>query len=93
MPVPVRPGPIVATAKVTDVGAQQFIGAQPGQQRGKDQGAVALHPVVAPPRLRVGAEGGQEGGHESVSSAFGSVLASLGRPTNGIGLDAINSAV
>jgi hypothetical protein len=35
-------GPVVAAAKVTDVGARQFIGAQPGQQRGQDQGAVAL---------------------------------------------------
>ena len=47
-------GAVVGAAKVTDVGAQQFIGAQPGQQRGQDQGAVALHPVGAPPRLRVG---------------------------------------
>ena len=53
-------GPVIAASKVTDVGAQQFIGAQTGQQRGEDQGAVALPPVVAPPRLRVGLEGGDQ---------------------------------
>ena len=56
-------GAVVGAAKVTDVGAHQFIGAQPGQQRGQDQGAIALHPVGAPPRRRVGAERGQQGGH------------------------------
>ena len=35
-------GAVVGAAKVTDVGAQQFIGAQAGQQPGEDQGAVAL---------------------------------------------------
>jgi DNA-binding cell septation regulator SpoVG len=50
-------GTVVGAVKVTDGGAHQFIGAQPRQKRGEDQGAVALHPVAAPPRLRVGAEG------------------------------------
>ena len=85
--VDVADGAVVGAAKVTDVGALQFIGAQPGQQRGEDQAAVALPPVVAPPRLRVGLEGGDQ----SVGSALGSVLPSLGRPTICIGLDAISS--
>jgi hypothetical protein len=29
-------GAVVGAAEITDVGAQQFIGAQPGQQRGQD---------------------------------------------------------
>jgi hypothetical protein len=33
-------GAVVGTAKVTDVGAQQFIGAQAGQQRGEDECAI-----------------------------------------------------
>jgi hypothetical protein len=40
-------GRIVAAAKVTDIGAQQFIGAQAGQQSREDEGAVALDPVAA----------------------------------------------
>ena len=56
-------GSVVGAAKVTDVGAPQFIGAQPGQQRGQDQGAVALHPVASPPRLGVGAQGSQQDSH------------------------------
>ena len=35
-------GPVVGAAEVTDVGAPQFIGAQPAQQRGQDKRAVAL---------------------------------------------------
>jgi hypothetical protein len=35
-------GPVVAGPKVTDVGAQQFVGAQPGQQHGEDQGGSGL---------------------------------------------------
>jgi hypothetical protein len=34
--VDVDDGAVVGAAKVTDVGAQQFIGAQPGQQRGEE---------------------------------------------------------
>jgi hypothetical protein len=40
-------GPIVAAAKVTDIGAQQFIDARAGQQSREDKGAVALDPVGA----------------------------------------------
>jgi hypothetical protein len=56
-------GAIVGAPNVTDVGAHQFIGAQPGQQRSQDQGAVALDPVAAPPRLQVEAEDRKGRGH------------------------------
>ena len=82
-------GAAVAAAEVTGVGAHRFIGAEPGQQRGQDHGAVALHPVAAPPRLRSALRAATESG----CSALGSILASLGRPTIGMGLAAISSAV
>ena len=86
-------GPVVGASKVTDVGAQQFIGAQPGQQRGEDEGAVAFDPVAA--RRGSGSElrAARSAATESAGSAFGSVFASFGRPTSGIGLAAISSEV
>jgi hypothetical protein len=71
-------GPIVATAKVTDVGAQQFIGAQSRQQCGEDKGAVAFDPVAAPPRLRVRIEGRQERGHRICRQRLRQRLRELG---------------
>jgi len=56
-------GAVVGAAKVTDVGAQQFISAQSSQQRGEDEGAVAFDPVGAPPRLRIRVNPCQEGSH------------------------------
>ena len=44
-------GAVVGAANVTDIGAQQFIGAQPGQQAGEDQGAIPLEPIAAPRAL------------------------------------------
>ena len=93
MPVPVRPGPIVATAKVTDVGAQQFIGAQSRQQCGEDKGAVAFEPVAASPRLRVRIEGRQERGHRICRQCLRQRLRELGPADQGIGLAAISSEV
>ena len=81
-------GPVVGAANVTDVGAQQIIGAQPGQQRGQDQGAVALHPVGAPPRLRVGVEGGHRIGRQ----CLGQCLGEFGPADHRHGLAAISSA-
>ena len=48
---------------------------------------------AAPPRLGSVSRAASRAATESVASALGSVLASLGRLTIGIGLDAINSAV
>jgi hypothetical protein len=45
-------GTVVAASKVTDIGAQQFMGAQAGQQPGEDECAVAFDPVAAAPSLR-----------------------------------------
>ena len=86
-------GAVVGAAKVTDVGAQQFIGAQPGQQGGEDQGAVAFDPVGAPLRIWSALRASRRAATESAGNALGSVLASLGRPTIGMGLAAISSAV
>ena len=82
-------GAVVGAAEVTDVGAHQFLGAQPSQEAGEDQGAVAFDPVVASPRPRVGMRAPSRAATASAGSALGSVLASLGRPTIGIGLAAI----
>jgi hypothetical protein len=71
-------GPIVAAAKVTDIGAQQFIGAQAGQQSREDKGAAALDPVAASPRLRVRIELRQECGHRTCRQDFRQRLRELG---------------
>jgi hypothetical protein len=89
-------GTVVAAAKVTDVGAQQVVGAQSGKQCGEDEGAVAFDPVAASLR-RCGCGSAfrvaRSAATDPVGSAFGSVLGSLGQPTNGIGLAAISSEV
>jgi hypothetical protein len=45
-------GTVVGASKVADVGAQQFVGAQPGKEPCEDEGAVAFDPLAASPRLR-----------------------------------------
>jgi hypothetical protein len=50
-PADVDDGAVVGAAEVTEVGAQQFVGAQAGEQRGENEGAVTLNPVGASPRL------------------------------------------
>jgi hypothetical protein len=54
---------VLGPAKVTDVGAQQFISAQAGQQRGQDEGAIPLEPVGAARALRLLTEDDQQCGH------------------------------
>jgi hypothetical protein len=41
-------GAVRCAAEVADVGIDEFLGAQAGQQRGEDDGAIALGPVAAP---------------------------------------------
>ncbi len=71
-------GAVVGAAKITDVGAQQFIGAQPGQQRDQDQGAVTFDPVAASPGLRVRVEGPEERGHRACRQCLRQRLRELG---------------
>jgi len=82
---------LVGAAKVTDVGAQQFIGAASSavRIRARSRSIQSLRRRGCGSELRVA----RSAVTESVGRALGSVLASLGRPTNGIGLDAITSAV
>ena len=49
-------GAVVGAAKVTDVGAQQFIGAHASQQGGEDECAITFDPVGAAAAPRVLAE-------------------------------------
>jgi len=56
-------GAVVGAPNVTDIGAQQFIGAQPGKQPGEDRGAVPFDPIAAPPRLRIRGQRSQQGDH------------------------------
>ena len=80
-------GALVGSANVTDVGAHQFIGAQPGQQRGQDEGAVAF----ASSRCTAAAPGpnsGQPAGpppHRSVAPWAASWRVWAGRPSAWVG--------
>jgi hypothetical protein len=55
----INDGPIVAAAKVTDVGAQQFISAGRPAAR-QDQGAVTFDPVAESPGPQVRVEGPED---------------------------------
>lgn len=67
--------------------------AQTGEQRGQDKGAVTFDPVGASPRRGSALRVSGSAATDAVGSALGSVFASLGRPTNGIGLATISSEV
>jgi hypothetical protein len=84
---------VIGGLNVAHVGAQQFIGAQAGKQRRQDERAVTFDPVAAPPGLRLRVQDCQQGCHGIGWSPLGSVLASLGRPTNGIALAATSPEV
>jgi hypothetical protein len=65
----------VGAADIADVGADQLIGPQAGQQGGQDDRAVAVDPVAAPPRLRVGCQGAQQGGDRPGRQRLGDLRA------------------
>jgi hypothetical protein len=50
-------GAVVGPANIANVGADQLVGTQAGQQGGKDDCAVAFDPVGAPPLICVGVQG------------------------------------
>ena len=84
---------IGAGPNITDIGSAELVGAQPGEQAGQNQRQVALGPVGAARGFVVGVHHLEQRGDRGWGRERGSVLAGLGRPTNGMGLAGISSAV
>lgn len=86
-------GAVVGGADVTDVCLTEFLGAQSGQQRGEDDREIPFGPVGSAFRVAVLCNGLQQYFDGGAGRALGRLLASLGRPTNCMGLAASCSPV
>lgn len=84
---------LIGGADVANIGADELVGSQSGQNRGQDKGPVAL--AQSEPRRDARSASSTLRAPETVStsSPLGSDFGTFSRPISGIGLDWINSAV
>ncbi|BCI87157.1 hypothetical protein NIIDMKKI_23630 [Mycobacterium kansasii] len=83
----------VSRSDVSGIGAHEFVRAKAGEHRRQHDSPVAFGPVGAALRTAVVVDDRQQLRDRLGSKSFGSVLATLSRPTNDIGLAALMSPV